>query len=136
MSTAKAVVLTPVLIVDGVDVSPVFTGYNLEAMCTVLEAKVSGDTAVTRDPGLKDFKFTADIYHDSTFTLILDHFWDLIGTKVVCTLKPANATVSATNPLFTFTAVVGNLPLSGNVDEFMKFSWNLAVDGEVVKTTS
>jgi hypothetical protein len=133
---AKAVVRTPVVTVDSVDLSSVTTSVSLERMVAILESKVSGTSATAREGSILDNKFSLEVHHDTDFSIV-DHFWDLVGTKVTVVYKAVNAAVSPTNPSYTFTAVVESIPaIGGTVGEFIKGAFGLAIDGNVTKATS
>jgi hypothetical protein len=143
------IVLTNVEVtVGGVDLSNHIASVTLSSTYDVLEttafAGVTGAAgnvpaaAKTRTAGLVDNSVSLEFHQDFDSTSVEQTIYPLLGTSTAITVQPVAAgTVSATNPLYTFNAIVSEwTPLNGAVGELATASVTWPVTGPIVKTTA
>lgn len=95
-----------------------------------------GSTWKTRAGGLKDGSVKIDFMQDFTATTGLEAvLWPLLGTLATVVVSPTSGTASATNPNYTFLALVTTTtPVSGAVGDVATNSVTWPTSGTVVKT--
>jgi hypothetical protein len=123
--------------VNSVDLSSHVTSVTLSASADSLETTAMGDSSRTYIGGLKtgslDVTFNQD-YAASQVAATLDA---IVGTVVSVVLKPVNASVSATNPSYTFSTLITEVPsISGDVGSVSSISCSWQVTGDITKATS
>jgi hypothetical protein len=96
-----------------------------------------GDTSRSYIGGLKsgtvDIEFNADFAASKTEATI----FPLVGTSTAVVVKPVAASVSATNPSYTFNAIVTSWDtLNGSVGELATHSISWPITGSITKATS
>jgi hypothetical protein len=102
-----------------------------------LETTAMGDTARTFIGGLTngtvDIDFNADFAASKTEATI----FPLVGTTTAVVVKPVDASVSATNPSYTFNVVVTEWDtLNGSIGELATHSVSWQIAGAITKATS
>ena len=92
--------------INSVDLSSYVTSVTLSQSADNLEDTAMGDTSRSYIGGLKsgsvDIEFNADFAAAKTEATI----FPLVGTSTAVVIKPVDASVSVTNPSYSFTAVV------------------------------
>lgn len=123
--------------INSVDLSTYVTSITLSQAADNIEDTSMGDSARTYIPGLKsgtvDIDFNADFASAKTEATV----YPLIGTSTTVIVKADSGSTSATNPTYTFSAVVTEWPsVSGSVGELATHSVSWPISGAVVKATS
>jgi len=91
--------------------------------------------AKTRVAGLVDNSVTLEFHQDFAASSVEATIYPLLGTIPTITVQPLNEATSATNPLYTFDAVVSEwTPLNGAVGELATASVTWPITGPIVKT--
>ena len=123
--------------INSVDLSTYVTSITLSQSADSLEDTAMGDTSRSYIGGLKsgtvDIEFNADFAAAKTEATI----FPLVGTSTAVVVKPVAASVSATNPSFTFNAIVTEWDtLNGSVGEIATHSISWPITGAITKATS
>ena len=123
--------------INSVDLSSYVTSVTLLQSADSLETTAMGDTARTFIGGLTngtvDIDFNADFAASKTEATI----FPLVGTTTAVVVKPVDASVSATNPSYTFNVVVTEWDtLNGSIGELATHSVSWQIAGAITKATS
>ena len=123
--------------INSVDLSSYVTSITLSQSADNLEDTAMGDTSRSYIGGLKsgsvDIEFNADFAASKTEATI----FPLVGTSTAVVVKPVDASVSATNPSYTFNAIVTEWDtLNGSVGEIATHSVSWPITGAITKATS
>ena len=123
--------------INSVDLSSYVTSVTLSQSADNLEDTAMGDTSRSYIGGLKsgtvDIEFNADFAASKTEATI----FPLVGTSTAVVIKPVAASVSATNPSYTFNAIVTEWDtLNGSVGEIATHSVSWPITGAITKATS
>ena len=123
--------------INSVDLSSYVTSVTLSQSADSLETTAMGDTARTFIAGLTngtiDIDFNADFAASKTEATI----YPLVGTTTAVVVKPVAASVSATNPSYTFNVVVTEWDtLNGSIGELATHSVSWQIAGAITKATS
>jgi len=88
--------------------------------------------------GLVDNSVTLEFHQDFEAASVEATIYPLLGTVSTITVQPVNSgTVAATNPLYTFSAVISEwTPLNGAVGELATASVTWPITGAIAKTTA
>lgn len=131
------VVTNAVVSVGGVDLSSHITKVTLSTSVNELETTTFGQTAKRRVAGLKDSSVKIDFNQDFTAAAVEATLYPLVGSTTQIVVKPNGTAVSATNPSFTFNALVTEwMPLDAQVGELATASVTFPVDGLITKATA
>jgi hypothetical protein len=102
-----------------------------------VETTTFGSTYRTRIGGLKSASVNFQFNQDFGASGLDSVFFPLLGTAATVVIKPAGTAVSATNPSFTFNALVTQYtPISGSVGDLATFSVSWPVSGTVTRATA
>ena len=126
-----------VLTVNAVDLSDHVTSVTLNRTFDELEVTAMGDGGHKFVKGLEASSITIDFLNDTATSEVLQTLQAAWGTNVTVTAKQTDAVVSATNPLYTMTALVNNTTdINGAVGDIgmQSVTWN--VSGTIAVTTS
>ena len=123
--------------INSVDLSSYVTSITLSQSADSLEDTAMGDTSRSYIGGLKsgtvDIEFNADFAAAKTEATI----FPLVGTSTAVVVKPVAASVSATNPSYTFNAICTEWDtLNGSVGEIATHSVSWPITGAITKATS
>ena len=126
-----------VVTVNAVDLSDHVTSVTLNRAFNELDVTAMGDGGVKRIKGLEDSNVVIDFLNDTATGEVLQTLQAAWGTNVTVTLKASSGATAATNPLYTFTALVNNTTdINGAVGDLSTQSVTWNVSGTVVVTTS
>lgn len=124
--------------VNSVDLSDHVTAITLNRSFDELEVTAMGDTGHKYVKGLEASSVTISFLNDTATSKTLQTLQAAWGTNVtVILLQDKDSAVSATNPLYTFTALVNNTTdINGSVGDLgvQDVTWN--VSGAVAVATS
>lgn len=124
--------------VNSVDLSDHVTAITLNRSFDELEVTAMGDTGHKYVKGLEASSVTISFLNDTATSKTLQTLQAAWGTNVtVILLQDKDSAVSATNPLYTFTALVNNTTdINGSVGDLgvQDVTWN--VSGAVAVATT
>lgn len=142
---ARLVLTNVEVTIGGVDLSNHIASVTLGSTYDVVEttafAGVSGAAgnvplaAKTRVAGLVDNSVTLEFHQDFAAASVEATIYPLLGTVVPVVVQPvASAAVDATNPSYSFSAVVSEwTPLNGAVGELATASVTWPITGAITK---
>jgi hypothetical protein len=119
------------------DISQYVTSISLSTSYDVIDTTGLSTTgaARTRQAGLADNQITIEFNQDFGSGLLESLVYPTLGTAVAMQVRPVNTTVGATNPRYTFNALVAEWqPLSGAVGELVTASVTWPVSGPITKS--
>lgn len=130
-------VLTNVSVTFGAtDISAYVTSVVLGSTFEVVETTAFGNTARTRVAGLADNSVSLEFNQDYAASALESVIYPTLGTAVSITVKPVAGASSASNPAYSFSALVSEwTPLNGAVGELATASVTWPISGVITKTT-
>ena len=126
-----------VLTVNSVDLSDHVTAVTINRTFDELEVTAMGDGGHKFVKGLEASSITIDFLNDTATGEVLQTLQAAWGTNVTVTVKQTSAATSATNPLYTMTALVNNTTdIAGSVADIgmQSVTWN--VSGTIAVTSA
>jgi hypothetical protein len=126
-----------VLTVNAVDLSDHVTAVTLNRTFDELEVTAMGDSGHKFIKGLEASSITIDFLNDTATGEVLQTLQAAWGTNVTVTVKQTSAATSATNPLYTMTALVNNTTdINGAVADLATQSVTWNVSGTIAVTVA
>ena len=142
---ARLVLTNVEVTIGGVDLSNHIASVTLGSTYDVVEttafAGLTGalgnvpNAAKTRVAGLVDNSVTLEFHQDFAASSVEQTIYPLLGTEVSVFVQPvASASVDATNPSYSFLAIVSEwTPLNGAVGELATASVTWPITGRITK---
>ena len=121
------------------DISQYVTSIGLSTSYDVIDTTGLSTTgaARTRQAGLADNSLTLEFNQDFDSGALESLIYPTLGTAVSIQVRPVNAAPSATNPKYTFNALIAEWqPLSGAVGELVTASVTWPISGPITKALS
>jgi len=119
------------------DISSYISSITLSTSLDVVDTTSFGNTARTRVAGLADNQVTIEFFQDYASGLLESIIYPTIGTSAAVIVKPVAGSTTATNPSYSFNALVSEWqPLSGAVGELATASVTWPISGAITKATS
>jgi hypothetical protein len=125
------------------DISQYVTSVGLSTSVDVIETTGLGSSARTRVGGLFDNSLTLELNQDFADNALEELVngtslaTTTVGTTVAIEIRPVNGAVSASNPKYTFNALIAEWqPLSGAVGELATVSVTWPISGAITKAIS
>jgi hypothetical protein len=130
-----ALVLTNAYVtINSVNLSDHIASITLNTAEDVIDTTAFGSTARTRVAGLLDSSITIEFHQDYAASNVEATIYPLVGLTTAVVVKPNGATTSATNPSYSFTALVSEWqPLNGAVGELATASVTWPISGTITK---
>lgn len=123
--------------INGQDYSANLTQAELSLEADDVETTAFGSTYRSRIGGLKQGSLNLQFNQDFAAAGIDSVLFPLLGTQATVVIKPNSTAVSATNPSYTFNALVTSYtPISGSVGDLATFSVTWPVSGAVTRATA
>ena len=98
------------------DISSYVSSVTLSTSLDVVDTTSFGNTARTRVAGLADNQVTIEFFQDFASGALESIIYPTIGTSAAMVVKPVAGSTTATNPSYSFNALVSEWqPLSGAV---------------------
>jgi hypothetical protein len=142
---ARLVLTNAEVTIGGVNLSDHIASITLGSTYDVVETTAFAGTsgasgnvplaAKSRVAGLVDNSVTLEFHQDFAASSVEATIYPLLGTVVACVVQPvAAANVEATNPSYSFNAVVSEwTPLNGAVGELATASVTWPITGAITK---
>lgn len=87
--------------------------------------------------GLKSSTISLNFHQDFASSSVDSTLWSALGTSVAIVVKPTSGSVSATNPSFSFNAVVTDVkPIAASVGDLAVQQVTWPVTGAITRATS
>ena len=123
--------------IAGTDFSDSIAALTLDISREQLEITAFGDAARRYIGGLQDSSVTLSFHQDFASGSVDSTVWGNLGGTVAIIVKPTSGAVSATNPSYTFNAlVVQSTPFSSNVGDLATMDVTWPVDGAITRGTA
>jgi hypothetical protein len=123
--------------IGGDDLSASLASVTLDISVEDLETTPFGSGARTRIGGLQDGSVQFDFHQDFAADSIDATLFPLLGTTVAVVIKPTSAVVGATNPTYTFNALVTEYqPFASSVGDLATLSVTWPVSGEITRAVA
>lgn len=123
--------------IAGTDFSDSIAAVTLDVSREQLEITAFGDSARRYIGGLQDSSVTISLHQDFATGSVDETLWDNLGGTVAIVLKPTSSAVSATNPSYSFNAlVVQSTPFASNVGDLATMDVTWPVDGAITRGTA
>jgi len=122
--------------IGGTDFSSSINSVTLDVTVDEQETTAFGQTSRTRIGGLKDGSVSLDFHQDFGASAVDATLWPLLGTTVEIIVAPTSGSVSATNPSYTFDALVTQYqPFANASGELATLSVSWPVTGDITRGT-
>lgn len=137
---ARIVLTDAYVALAGTDISQYVTSVTLSSTLDVVETTGMSNTSRTRVAGLRDNQITLEFNQDFASGALEALIYpsdnlSKIGTSVAMLVKPTSAAASATNPLYSFSALISEWQsLSGSVGELATVSVTWPISGAITKS--
>jgi IMP cyclohydrolase len=137
---ARIVLTNAYVTINAVNLSDHIASITLTTSEDVIETTAFGTSARTRVAGLADNSIALEFHQDyasSSVEATINGTVSLVGTVTAVVVKPNGATTSATNPAYSFNALVSEwTPLNGAVGELATASVTWPIDGAITKAVA
>lgn len=134
---AKFVATDYNITINGTDFSTSLAAVTLDVTVEEQDTTAFGSTARTRIGGLQDASVSLDFHQDFGAASVDATLWPLLGTNATVVIKPTSGTVSATNPTYSFEALVTQYqPYASNVGDLASLSVSWPVNGTITRATA
>jgi hypothetical protein len=139
---AKLVLTNAYVVLASTDISSYVSSVSLSTTYDVVETTAFGDTARKRIAGLADNSISLEFHQDFASGALEELIYpsdatSKIGTAVAMEIRPVNTTVGATNPKYSFSALITEwTPVNGAVGELATISVTWPISGAITKATS
>lgn len=124
--------------INSVNLSDHIASVTLSTSADVVDTTGFSSTAArSRVAGLLDNSVTLEFHQDFATSNVEQTIYPLIGTATTVVVTPVDTTVGATNPSYTFSALVAEWqPLSGAVGELATASVTWPISGSITKAVA
>lgn len=134
---ARIVLTDASIVINSVNLSDHIASVTLTTAEDVIDTSAFSSTIAagrTRVAGLADSSVTLEFHQDFATSDVEQTIYPLLGQTTTVVVKPTSASVGATNPSYTFTALVSEWqPLSGSVGELSTASVTWPISGSITK---
>lgn len=134
---ARIVLTDASIVINSVNLSDHIASVSITTSDDVVETTGFSSTSAagrTRVAGLADNSVTLEFHQDFATSSVEQTIYPLLGSTTTVVVKPTSAAVSATNPSYTFTALVSEWQaLSGSVGELATASVTWPISGAITK---
>tara|TARA_Y100001973_G_C5130550_1_gene297522 strand:+ start:511 stop:918 length:408 start_codon:yes stop_codon:yes gene_type:complete len=123
--------------IGGADFSGSLAAVTLDISREQLETTAFGDAARTYIAGLQDATLTLSFHQDFAASAVDSTLHSALGSEVAVVIKPTSAAVGATNPTYSFNALVTQIqPFASNVGDLATQDVTFPVSGAITRATS
>lgn len=137
---ARIVLTDAKVTINGVNLSDHIASVTISESADVVETTAFSNTAKTRVAGLLDNSVTLEFHQDfaaSSVEATINGTSSLVGTVTAIVVTPTSSAVGATNPSYSFSALVSEwTPLNGSVGELSTASVTWPISGAITKAVS
>lgn len=134
---ARIVLTDASIVINSVDLSDHIASVTITTSEDVIDTTGFSSTSAagrTRVSGLADNSVALEFHQDFATSNVEQTIYPLLGTTTTVVVKPTSSAQSATNPSYTFTALVSEWqPLSGSVGELATASVTWPISGAITK---
>jgi hypothetical protein len=138
---ARIVLTDAKVTINGVNLSSYLASVTINESLDVVETTAFSSTAAkTRVGGLRDNSVTLEFHQDFAAGAVeatINGTTSLVGTLTTIVVQPTSSAVGATNPSYTFSALVSEwTSLSASVGELSTASVTWPISGAITKAVA
>ncbi len=135
MSSRAGVMYDATLIVNGKDLSDHTKSLKLNLSQAELPSNAFGDDYATKEPGLKDWSFTAQLYQDYAASSVNATLWPIFKNrlKVPAVFQPNPGTISASCPAYSGLVFISSYPIGGEHGTMQMVDVNFSAAGDITQ---
>ncbi len=135
---AKLVLTNAVVKINGTDFSSNVNQIEINVSSDEIDTTSFGSQGWRQvQGGIKQGSVTLALHNDYAAAAIDETLWGLLNTAATFVVLPNGTAVGASNPSYTFTALVNNVvPISGSVGDLVVQSLTLPITGAVTRATA
>jgi hypothetical protein len=135
---ARIVLTDAKITINSVNLSDHIASVTLTTSLDVVETSAfSTSAAKTRVAGLQDNSVALEFHQDYVTSNVEATIYPLIGTTTTIVVQPTSSAVGATNPTYTFTALISEwTPLNGAIGELATASVTWPITGAITKAVA
>lgn len=134
---ARIVLTDASIVINSVNLSDHIASVTITTSDDVIDTTGFSSTSAagrTRVAGLADNSVTLEFHQDFATSNVEQTIYPLLGSTTTVVVKPTSAAQGATNPSYTFSALVSEWqPLSGSVGELATASVTWPISGAITK---
>jgi hypothetical protein len=133
---AHFVVKTPVVTINGVDLSDHIKSATITYQAEEKQDTSFGAASVTRLPGLLNWSIAVEAHNDFAASEIDATLFPLVGAaSFTVTVKPTNASPGATNPNYSGSCLLTSYPINLAIGEISTTSITMPGTGTLSRLT-
>ena len=118
------------------DLSDHIANISLVTVHDIIETTQFGDTSKRRIAGLADNSVTFEFHQDFQAGSVESVIYPLLGTAVLCKVKPVNGPTTSSNPEYSFQVLISEwTPINAAVGEISTATVQWPISGDIFKTT-
>jgi len=134
---AKFVLTDASLVINSVDLSDHVRSVTLNYEAELQDDTTMGDDTRTNLGGLKNWSMDVEFTQDYASGEVDATLFSIVGSAVTVVLKPTSSAVSATNPSYSGTGVIGSYsPIGNSVGDLAVAPVTIAPAGTLTRATS
>lgn len=134
---AKFVLTDASLVINSVDLSDHVRSVTLNYEAELQDDTTMGDDTRTNLGGLKNWSMDVEFTQDYAASNVDATLFPIVGSAVTVVLKPTSGSVSATNPSYSGTGVIGSFsPIGNSVGDLAVAPTTIAAAGTLTRATS
>lgn len=135
---AKLVLTNAVVRINGTDFSSNVNQIEVSVSSDEIDTTSFGSQGWrTVQGGIKQGSVTVSLHNDFAAAAIDETLWGLLNTAATFVVLPNGTAVGASNPSYTFTALVNNVtPVSGAVGDLAVQNLTFPITGAVTRATA
>ena len=116
------------------DLSDHIASISLATVHDIIETTQFNDISKRRIAGLADNSVTFEFHQDFQAGSVESIIYPLLGTAVLCQIKPVNGITSASNPEYSFQVLISEwTPLNGAVGDISTATVQWPISGDITK---
>jgi hypothetical protein len=114
------------------DLSDHIASISLATVHDIIETTQFNDISKRRIAGLADNSVTFEFHQDFQAGSVESIIYPLLGTAVLCQIKPVNGITSASNPEYSFQVLISEwTPLNGAVGDISTATVQWPISGDI-----
>ena len=118
------------------DLSDHIASISLSTVHDIIDTTQFGDISKRRIAGLGDNSVTFEFHQDFQAGSVESIIYPLLGTAVLCQVKPVNGATTSSNPEYSFQVLISEwTPLNGAVGDISTATVQWPISGDITKTT-
>lgn len=118
------------------DLSDHVANISLSTVHDIIDTTQFGDISKRRIAGLADNSVTFEFHQDFQAGSVESVIYPLLGTAVLCKVKPVNGLTTASNPEYSFQVLISEwAPLNAAVGEISTATVQWPISGDITKST-